>query len=358
MKQWRALGLGDALISDAEPILSILVSDGSAPGARAAVAGRAPLSGLLHFDGADGAAAGPLGYMVENGRIREALRGGLIPAKVTVLEGAFAGARFDPRQVRVSLADGRVVTAPLLVGAEGRRSRVRDAAAIKTMGWPYRQTGVVATVKLDRPHLGVAHEIFLPGGPLAVLPLTGQRASLVWTESSAQAQALTSVPREAFEAHLYRRFGEQLGRPELLGSRAAFPLALQMADRMTADRVALVGDAAHAIHPIAGQGLNLGLKDAAALAEVIVDAHRLGEDWGSSLVLDRYARWRRFDAAALAAATDLFNRLFSNDDPLLRAVRGVGLALVEQSRPLKRFFVREASGASGDLPRLLRGEAL
>jgi 2-octaprenyl-6-methoxyphenol hydroxylase len=258
----------------------------------------------------------------------------------------------------LSLRGGRALTAPLMVGAEGRKSVVRGAAGIKTYGWTYPQTGVVATVALAEPHGGVAHEYFLPGGPLAILPLTEQRASLVWTEKTAMAHALVNGSPEAFEAYLARRFGDHLGRPKLIGSRFAFPLALQMAEAMIGPRTALIGDAAHAIHPIAGQGLNLGLKDVAALAEVIVDARRLGEDWGSELVLERYARWRRFDAAALATATDLFTRLFSNDIPLLRGVRGAGLALVNRIKPARSLFVREAAGALGDRPRLLQGMGL
>jgi 2-octaprenyl-6-methoxyphenol hydroxylase len=235
---------------------------------------------------------------------------------------------------------------------------VRESAGIKTYGWSYAQTGVVATVGLAEPHDGVAHEYFLPGGPFAILPLTDQRASLVWTEKTAMARALLEGSPEAFEAHLARRFGDQLGRPALIGSRFSFPLTLQMAESLVGVRTALVGDAGHAVHPIAGQGLNLGLKDVAALAQVIVEARRLGEDWGSALVLERYQRWRRFDVAALAAATDLFTRLFSNDVAVLRALRGAGLALVNRIKPARRLFVQEAAGMLGDRPRLLRGEAL
>ena len=262
------------------------------------------------------------------------------------------------RGASVQLRDGQVLSAPLVVGADGRRSVVREAAGIETYGWDYAQAGVVATVQLERDHEGMAHEYFLPGGPLAILPLTGGRASLVWTEQKARATALTRSSIEAFEAHLARRFGDFLGQPKVIGERMSFPLSLQMAQAMIGSRTALIGDAAHAIHPVAGQGLNLGLKDAAALAEVIVDARRLGEDWGSELVLERYARWRRFDAAALAAATDLFTRLFSNDDLVARFVRGAGLSLVNRIEPARRLFVREAAGVLGDTPRLLRGEQL
>jgi 2-octaprenyl-6-methoxyphenol hydroxylase len=245
-----------------------------------------------------------------------------------------------------------------VVGSEGRGSVVRAAAGIEALGWTYPQTGVVATVRLARPHQGVAHEYFLPGGPFAILPLTDDRASLVWTETTAKAQALAAARPEVFHAHLQRRFGALLGEATVEGPVFSYPLSLQLATRLSGPRVALLGDAAHGIHPIAGQGLNLGLKGAAALAEALVDAARLGEDIGSELVLERYARWRRFDTVAVAAASDAFVRLFSNDNPVLRLARGVGMAAVNRIGPARRFFMHEAGGALGDLPRLLRGEAI
>ena len=357
---WRSLGLGELLERDAQRIDAILVADGPGPGAAAARHAPAVLR-FLGEDGADLRQPGePLGWMVENRRLRAALAEALTKAGIAVYTpSSVQSLAADSRDAQVTLADGRVLTTPLLVGAEGRASPVRQGAGIKTWGWDYPQGGVVATVALERPHANTAYQYFLPGGPLAILPLTEDRASLVWSEKSGPARALVAASPEAFEAHLHRRFGEFLGRPRLVGARDLFPLSLQGAKALTAPRVALVGDAAHAIHPIAGQGLNLGLKDVAALAEVVIDARRLGEDWGSELVLDRYARWRRFDAAALAAATDLFNRLFSNDDPILKAVRGLGLSVVERLGPVpKRLFAQEAGAALGDLPRLLRGEAL
>ena len=226
------------------------------------------------------------------------------------------------------------------------------------MGWDYPQTGVVATVRMQKPHEGVAHEYFLPGGPFAILPLTDNRASLVWTESRTRGEALKTARPEIFQAHLMRRFGDFLGEVTVEGPVFTYPLSLQLAERFVAPRAALLGDAAHGIHPIAGQGLNLGLKGAAALAEVLVDAARLGEDIGSVQVLERYARWRRFDTVMLAAATDIFVRLFSNNNPLLRLARGAGMSVVNRIGPARRFFMQDAGGATGDLPRLLRGEAL
>jgi 2-octaprenyl-6-methoxyphenol hydroxylase len=357
-RQWRALGLGDALDPHAQRIEQILVTDGHAPGA---AAGR-PGPFYLRFDSAeiaDRSEGEPLGYLLENRRIRAALAAAVHEAGIEVLAPArVASAAFGVREASVTLADGRRLEAPLAVGAEGRGSVIRDEAGIGAIGWDYPQTGVVATVRLEKPHEGVAHEFFLPSGPFAILPLTDNRASLVWTESTRRGAALKTARPEMFQAHLERRFGEFLGEIHVDGPVFTYPLSLQLAERFTAPRVALLGDAAHGVHPIAGQGLNLGLKGAAALAQVVVDAMRLGEDTGSEAVLERYAAWRRFDTATLSAGMDAFVWLFSNDNPLVRTVRGLGMAAVNRIAPARRFFMHEAGGAVGDLPRLLRGEAL
>jgi 2-octaprenyl-6-methoxyphenol hydroxylase len=357
-RQWRVLGAAERLEPYACPIETILVTDGGSPGA--STAGPSPF--FLRFESeeiADRSDGEPLGWMIENRRVRAALAQTIREADVEVLAPASVVAvERDGAQAQVRLADGRVLTAPLVVGAEGRHSVVREAAGINVIGWDYPQSGVVATVAMAEPHQGVAHEYFLPGGPFAILPLTENRASLVWTEPRRRAEALRTASPQAFHAHLARRFGEFLGALDTSGPRFFYPLSLTLAERMTAPRIALLGDCAHGVHPIAGQGLNLGLKDAAALAEVLIDALRLGEDIGSEAVLERYARWRRFDNVMLAAATDLFNRLFSNDVPLVRAARGLGMAAVNRLGPARRFFMEEAGGAVGDLPKLLRGEAL
>ena len=357
-RQWRALGLADALDPHAQRIEQILVTDGRAPGASA---GR-PAPFFLRFDSseiADRSDGEPLGYLLENRHIRAVLAGAVKSSGIDVLAPArVARAEFGAREVVVTLADGRTLNAPLVVGAEGRGSVIRTQADIGVVGWDYPQTGVVATVRMERPHGGVAHEYFLPGGPFAILPLTDNRASLVWTESTARGEALRTARPEVFLAHLKRRFGDFLGEISIEGPIFTYPLSLQLAERFVAPRAALLGDAAHGIHPIAGQGLNLGLKGAAALAEVVVDALRLGEDIGSEVVLARYATWRNFDTVTLAAGTDVFVRLFSNDNPLLRLVRGVGMAAVNRIAPARTFFMQEAGGAVGTLPRLLRGEAL
>ena len=357
-RQWRALGLAEAFAPHVQRIEQILVTDGRAPGA--AASGVGPF--YLRFDSAeiaDRSDGEPLGYMLENRHIRAGLAAAVIAAGIEVLAPArVASATFEPRAATVTLADGRTLTAPLVIGAEGRGSVIREAAGIGAVGWDYRQTGVVATVKMARGHGGVAHEVFLPSGPFAILPLTGDRASLVWTESTARGAALKAARPEIFHAHLQRRFGDHLGEAVVEGPVFTYPLSLQLAERLAGHRVALLGDAAHGVHPIAGQGLNLGLKSAAALAQVIVEASRLGEDFGAEAVTERYAAWRRFDTATLSAGMDAFVRLFSNDNPVVRLVRGAGMAAVNRIGPARRFFMQEAGGAVGDLPRLLKGEAL
>ena len=353
-----ALGVGAALRPDACRMDRILVTDGRRPGA----ASRSASSAFLRFDAdeiGDRTEGEPLGYMVENRRIRAALAEAVTAAGIEVRAPAeVAGVEAGPADATVTLTDGRTLAAPLVVGAEGRGSRVRREAGVDTVGWSYGQSGVVATVSMGRDHGNVAHEYFLPSGPFAILPLTERRASLVWTETTRRAEALKAASDEAFHAHLMRRFGDFLEDVSVVGPRFVYPLSLQLAEQLTAPRVALIGDAAHAVHPVAGQGLNMGLKDAAALAEVLVEAVRVGEDIGSETVLDRYARWRRFDNAALAAGFDGFVRLFSNDLAPVRLARDIGIAAVNRIAPLRRAFMHEAGGATGDLPRLLRGQAL
>ena len=357
-RQWRAIGVAALLDPHVQRIEQILVTDGRAPGAAAGAA--TPF--LLRFDAAeiaDRSDGEPLGYMLENRHIRAGLAEAVTGAGIEVLAPArVTHAEFGPRAAAITLDDGRVLRAPLAVGAEGRGSVIREQAGIGAIGWDYRQTGVVATVRLARGHQGVAHEYFLPSGPFAILPLSGDRVSLVWTESARRGEALRSARPEVFHAHLRRRFGDFLGEATVEGPVFAYPLSLQLAERLAAPRAALLGDAAHAVHPIAGQGLNLGLKAAAALAQTIVEAARLGEDFGSEVVLERYAVWRRFDTATLSAGMDAFVRLFSNDSPLLRLGRGLGMSAVNRIGPARRFFMQEAGGGVGDLPKLLRGERL
>jgi 2-octaprenyl-6-methoxyphenol hydroxylase len=264
----------------------------------------------------------------------------------------------DAASVRVTLADGRVLRAPLLVGTDGRRSFLRGAVGIRTIGWDYPATAIVATIRHEKPHDGVAHEFFLPNGPFAILPLKGNRANIVWAEPRAAAEALLKMSEPDFLAELRRRFGDFLGELQLEGPRFGYPLSLQLAERMIDARVALAGDSAHGIHPLAGQGLNLGLKDCAALAECIADGVSLGLDPGDVSILERYQRWRRFDNVTMALGMEFFDKFFSNDFGPLRAARRMGLAAVNAVGPARRFFMRYAGGGAGDLPKLLRGESL
>jgi 2-octaprenyl-6-methoxyphenol hydroxylase len=348
---FESLGLWPALATEASPINDILVTDGKVS------EGAAPL--FVHFDHAE-LGPEPLGHIVENRHIRQVLHAALTkqecirlvaPARAHALEVA-------PGKAYVCLAQGDTLAARLCIAADGADSPLREAHGIKTLGWPYPQTGLVATVAHERPHRGLAQEYFLPSGPFAILPMTGDRSSLVWTERTELAQAYLALDDEGFDAEVSRRFGPYLGKTQVAGPRWSYPLRLQLALDYVRPRFALVGDAAHVIHPIAGQGLNLGLRDVAALAEVLIDAARRGEDIGSEDVLLRYQRWRRFDNVMLAAATDALNRLFSNDVGPIRLARDIGLSLVGALGPARRFFMREARGLTGELPRLLRGEPL
>jgi 2-octaprenyl-6-methoxyphenol hydroxylase len=298
-------------------------------------------------------------HMVPNTALVRALEARAEALGVRVLRGARVQdyVRTGSR-IEVSLAGGPEIGARLLVGADGARSRVREIAGIRTVSWEYGQWALVATVAHERPHGGRAEEHFLPSGPFATLPLRGNRASIVWTEREADAKRIMALDDAAFLEALERRFGYRLGRLELVGGRGAFPLRLMIARDFVAERVALAGDSAHVIHPIAGQGLNMGLKDVAALAEIVVETARLGLDIGALDRLRLYERWRRFDTVAMGATTDVLNRLFSNDVTPIRMVRDFGLGLVDRMPVLKRFFIREAAGFLGDTPRLLRGEAL
>ncbi len=354
MRQWRTLDLARELTAAAQAIRRIVVTDGPATGASAS---RRPQPRLDISEADIGAEdpEEPLGWMVENRRIRIALQAGLARSSVTVFAPATAtNVKLGADLPELQIGDGRRIRARLVVGAEGRRSVVREAAGIGVTGWGYDQTGVVCTIALTRPHAGVAWQHFMPGGPLAILPLTEDRASLVWTERTARANALLTMPIAAFEALLARRFGDALGRPKLLGERFAYPLSFQSAENVVGNRIVLIGDAAHGVHPIAGQGLNLGLKDVAALAEILRDAIELGEDIGGPVVLERYARWRRLDVVAGSAAADIFARTFSSDDNVLRGLRGMGMSLINVASPIRRLLAREAGGASGDLPPLLQ----
>ncbi|MGB3280104.1 MAG: FAD-dependent monooxygenase, partial [Pseudorhodobacter sp.] len=260
--------------------------------------------------------------------------------------------------VSITLASGRKLSARLLVGCDGRTSGTAQRAGIGRSGWGYGQTALVTAVEHSRPHHGIAHQFFMPEGPLAILPLPGNRSSIVWSEEEATATQIQALSDEDFLDALRPRFGDFLGEIKLAGTRFSYPLNLTLANSFVAARLALVGDAAHGVHPIAGQGLNLGLRDVGALAQVLIEATRRGEDIGALDVLERYQQWRRFDTTSLALGMDGINRLFSNDNPLLRLGRDLGMGAVNALPGLRRRFIRTAAGLEGDLPRLLRGQPI
>ncbi len=342
-----ALGLWGKLAANAQPMLQIKASDGRA--------GEGPSPWFLHFDHAE-IEEGPMGHMLEDRYLRQTL---LTAMSETPLVRHLPGSRVIAQGTgTVTLEDGRTLRARLVVGADGRASGTAARAGIKRTGWDYGQTALVCAIRHEKPHGGIAHQFFMPAGPLAILPLPGDRCSIVWSETHDMAAQIMAMSDADYLDVLRPRFGDFLGQISLAGQRYCYPLSLSIANAFVAPRLALVGDAAHGVHPIAGQGLNMGLRDVAALAEVLTDAKRRGEDFAASDVLARYQSWRRFDTAALAVATDTFNKLFSNDNPLLRAGRDIGMGIVGAMPGLRRGFIRQAAGLTGDLPRLLQGRAL
>lgn len=346
---FEAIDVWDAVAPKAQPILDMVVTDSKLDDAVRPT--------FLTFGG-DVEEGEPFAHMVENRHLVDALATKARDLGVDLRAGAVAGFENAGNGVDVSLADGEVISARLLVGADGAHSLIRERAGIANHGWSYDQSAIVTTVAHEREHNGRADEHFLPAGPFAILPLTGKRCSIVWTENTREAQRIVALPDDEFHKELEKRFGLRLGELKVIGPRRAFPLGLFTARTFIGERLALIGDAAHIIHPIAGQGLNMGLRDVAALAEAIADAARLGLDPGGPDVLERYQRWRRFDTMTMGIATDGLNRLFSNHSDVLRLARDIGLGLVERMPALKRMFIREAAGFTGDVPKLLKGEAL
>jgi 2-octaprenyl-6-methoxyphenol hydroxylase len=342
----ESIGTWAGMAPEAEPIRDIVVREGFSPV-------------QVHYDHR---AVGdePLGYIVENRVIRTALleRARALPTVTIAAPMQVENLAFGAARAEVALKDGRRAAAPLVCLCEGRLSTTREKVGIGAQRFPYRQTGIVCTIRHERPHHGLAVERFFPDGPFARLPMTGNRSSLVWALEEDLAKAVLALDDIGFLGEVADRFGDDLGELALEGPRWAYPLVLVLSDRYTGPRLALVGDAARGVHPIAGQGWNLALRDVAAIAEIVVDQLRLGLDPGDALALERYAAWRRFDSMTLVAVTDGINRLFANDLFPVRLVREAGLALVERIAPAKRFFMRHAMGLIGDLPRTMRGEAL
>ena len=346
----RRLDAWDAIAPHAQPITEMIVTDSRTHDPVRPV--------FLTFEG-DVEEGEPFAHMVANKVLNGSLRARAAALGISVIEGvAVLGFEPGPARTVVHLADGMPVETRLLVAADGVKSRLRDMAGIRTVHWDYGQSGIVCTVAHERPHGGRAEEHFLPAGPFATLPLKGNRSSIVWTERTADAERLVKEEPIVFEAELEQRFGLKLGEIRVEDTPRAWPLGLTLAREFVRPRLALAGDAAHGIHPIAGQGLNLGFKDAAALAEVVVEADRLGRDIGALDVLETYQAWRRFDTLSMGITTDVLNRMFSNDFAPLRAIRDIGLGLVDRMPRMKEFFIRQASGLSDNTPRLLKGEAI
>lgn len=347
----KALRIWPDIAENTQPMLDIVVTDGKAG------EGVSPLH--LHFDHRE-IEEGPMGHMVEDRFLRHALLSALDtePLIEHIASQLVTGQSVNDGYASVTLADGRELSARLIVGCDGRKSQTAVRAGIQRSRKPYHQTGLVCAISHELPHNGVAHQFFMPPGPLAILPLPGNRSSIVWTETTERADAINAMSDEEYLQELRPRFGDFLGEITLTGARFSYPLDLTLAQSFTADRVALAGDAAHGVHYIAGQGLNLGLRDVAALAETLIKAARRGEDIGSSIVLDTYAQWRRVDTSTLVASTDTINRIFSNDNPLIRLGRDLGLGLVNTSPVARRNLIREAAGLNGDLPKLMQGRQI
>lgn len=343
----KGIGVWPEVAPHAQPILDVKVTDGKP--------GEAPAPFMLEFDHAE-IDNGPMGYMVEDRFLRRAFLDALDGHdKITQVEGYVAAQDVDAHGVRLTLTDGTELCGRLIVGCDGRASGTAKRAKIGRTGWGYGQTALVCAISHEKPHHGCAHQYFLPPGPLAILPLPNNQSSIVWTERDAVAKDIQSLSDAEYLDVLRPRFGDFLGDISLAGGRFSYPLNITLANAFYAPRVALVGDAAHGMHPIAGQGLNAGLKDVGALAEVLTEARRRGEDIGREDVLARYQQWRRFDIATMALMTDSFNKLFSNDNPILRLARDIGMGLVNAVPSVRREAIREAAGVNGDLPKLLRG---
>ncbi|MFC4626520.1 ubiquinone biosynthesis hydroxylase [Daeguia caeni] len=346
----NTLGCWQDVLPDAQPITEMVITDSRVSDPVRPV--------FLTFEG-EVKPGEPFAHMVENRVLNASLHRKAEELGIPFIPGVSAE-RFATHNesISVHLSNGKEYEARLLLAADGARSRLRDQAGIKTVKWDYDQSGIVCTVSHEKPHGGRADEHFLPSGPFAILPLKGNRSSLVWTERTADAERLVRSDDFVFEAELEQRFGHRLGAIRVEGPRQAFPLGLTLVREYVKPRFALIGDAAHRMHPIAGQGLNLGFRDAAAIAEVIVETDRLGLDIGSLAALERYQSWRRFDTVQMGVTTDILTRLFSNDNAAIRTIRDFGLGLVDRMPRLKSYFIKQAAGIAGDTPKLLQGQAL
>ena len=342
----KNLNIFEDIIDKSQPILDIKILDGKLV--------QGPSQFSLHFDNNE-IHDGPMGQMVEDRFIRKALFTKI--NKNEQIDYKFNSKVTEHKKqsgyISVTLDNGKKLNTKLLVGADGRNSELANRAEIKKSGWKYNQSALVCAIEHEADHNGVAWQYFMPSGPLAVLPMTGKRSCIVWTEQNATAKAINLFDETRYTKILAARLGNFLGKFKIIGDRHTYPLELSIADQFIDERLALIGDAAHSVHPIAGQGLNAGFKDIAALAHIIQDAHNRGEDLGSLGVLKRYEEWRRFDSAQLAYSTDLFNKLFSNENEVLRLARNIGLKLLDSIPVIKRNIIKEAAGTTGELPRLM-----
>lgn len=343
----KRIGLWDQVSEHAQAMLDVKVTDGDA--------GRGPSPFFLHFDH-DEVGEEPLGHMLEDRFLRQALLAAMAaaPAITHIAPARVTGQTVTETGAELHLDDGTSLLGQMLIAADGRNSDTAQRAGIKRTGWGYGQTALVCAIAHDLPHNGVAHQFFMPSGPLAILPLPGNVSAIVWTESDETAARINALPDADYLSVLAPRFGDFLGDIHLKGARYTYPLSLSLADRLVDTRLALIGDAAHGVHPLAGQGLNAGLRDIAALVQVLEDARLRGEDIASEQVLMRYQEWRRFDTMSLAVTTDTINRVFSNANPLLRAARDLGMGVVNALPGVRRSLMREAAGLNGDLPRLMQ----
>lgn len=350
-KVLEGLGVWDAISGDAETVTSIEISDSNIDDAFRP----AKVTYDAHTKG-----GAPAAYIVPAASLAAALYRSVAndPAITWFAPTDIDGLLLGEYSSELTLRDGRAISAALTIAADGKNSKLRDDAGIKTVGWAYPQTGIVARVQFEEPHGGVAIQHFLPGGPFAILPLPHNRACITWSADKEEAARVMGLSEDAFLAELDRRIGGRFGAIALAGPRQSWPLDLRLARRLIAPRFALIGDAAHGVHPVAGQGVNLALRDAAALIEVLADAGRLGIDLGNGTHLERYQRWRRFDSMMSASLYDGINRAFAVDSIVLRAGRGAALGVLDKLPTLKDYIIAEAAGVTGDLPKLARGEAV
>ena len=351
IRMLKVLGIWNYFKENAQPILDIKVSDGRV--------GEGASDWFLHFDHQE-LEEGPMGHLIEDRYIREALKTDIEMSKQIkyIYNAEVISQNVKDTSVSLNLSDGQVLRTQLLVGCDGRNSKIAHWSNISHVGWNYNQTALVCALSHEKQHFGIAHQFFNPAGPLAILPLKGNKSSIVWTETKDRAKHINDMCDEDYLNALSPVIGDFLGSINLVGDRFSYPLGLSLADSFIAKRTVLVGDSAHGIHPLAGQGLNLGLKDIAALTEVLALAKRRGESFSSKEVLERYQKWRRFDTSAMAFTTDSINKLFSNDNIVLRSMRDIGLGSVNATPHLRRGFMRHAAGLSGDLPKLLQGQII